>query len=62
MRIRRTQVLLAIFGVRTSPGVSFAPVGSNRVQTFGSLGERIFLSGTDANGNVIPRSTPSMYG
>jgi mono/diheme cytochrome c family protein len=34
---------------------------SNGAQTFSSLGERIFLSGTDAKGNVIPRSAPSMY-
>lgn len=55
-------VLLATFSVRTSPSTSFVPFGSNRAQSFGSLGERIFLSGTDATGNVIPRSTPSMYG
>jgi cytochrome c oxidase subunit II len=54
-------VLLATFSVETSPGTSFAPFGSNRAQTFGSLGERIFLSGTDGNGNFIPRSAPSMY-
>ena len=54
-------VLLATFSVQTSPA-SFVPFGSNRAQTFGSLDERIFLSGTDENGNVIPRSTPSMYG
>lgn len=54
-------VLVATFSAWTSPGASFAPFGRNRAQTFGSPGERIFLSGADASGNVIPRSTPSMY-
>ncbi len=55
-------VLLATFNASTGPAGSFGPLGGYRAQSFGSLGERIFLSGTDANGNVIPRSTPSMYG
>lgn len=54
-------VVLATFSVGTSPGVSFVPVGGGGAQTYGTLGERIFLSGTDGNGNSIPRSTPSMY-
>ncbi|MBU2602591.1 MAG: cytochrome c [Actinobacteria bacterium] len=55
-------VLLSTFGARTGPGASFGPFGNNSAQSFGSLGERIFLSGTDATGSAIPRSTPSMYG
>jgi mono/diheme cytochrome c family protein len=53
--------LLATVNMRTSPGASFVPFVRNGVQTFSSLGERIFLTGTDENGNIIPRSTPSMY-
>ena len=55
-------LILSNLGAQTSPGVSFGPFGNSGAQSFGSLGERIFLSGTDATGNVIPRSTPSMYG
>jgi mono/diheme cytochrome c family protein len=55
-------LLLDTFGDLTSPSASFVPYGSGPAQSFGSLGERIFLSGTDATGSVIPRSTPSMYG
>ncbi|MCL4368884.1 MAG: cytochrome c, partial [Actinobacteria bacterium] len=55
-------VLLTTFGSGTNPGASFAPFVGNGAQTFSSLGERIFLSGTDGNGTPIPRSTPSMYG
>lgn len=54
-------VLLATFGGWTNSGASVVPFVGNGAQTFSSLGERIFLSGTDTNGNVIPRSTPSMY-
>jgi mono/diheme cytochrome c family protein len=54
-------VLLSTFGARTNPGASFDPFGSSGAQSFDSLGERIFLSGTGASGSVIPRSTPSMY-
>lgn len=54
-------VLLATFGGWTNSGASVVPFVGNGAQTFSSLGERIFLSGTDANGNVIPRSAPSMY-
>lgn len=54
-------VLLSTFGARTNPGASFGPFGSSGAQSFDSLGERIFLSGTGATGSVIPRSTPSMY-
>jgi mono/diheme cytochrome c family protein len=54
--------LLTPFGPRTNPSASFGPFGNSRSQSFGSLGERIFLSGTDATGSVIPRSTRSMYG
>jgi len=55
-------VLVATFAGGTSPGVSVVPFIGSGSQTFSSLGERIFLSSTDANGNVIPRSVPSMYG
>ena len=44
-----------------APDASLVPFIGSGSQTFSSLGERIFLSGTDANGNVIPRSMPSMY-
>ena len=54
--------LMATFGCRSNPSISYAPNNTNGAQAFGSLGERIFLTGTDANGNVIPRSIPSMYG
>lgn len=55
-------VVLANFGARTSPGPSFGPFSRSAAQSFDSLGERIFLSGTDATGRVIPRSRPSIYG
>lgn len=34
----------------------YAPWFSSSQSTFNSLGERIFLTGTDENGNTIPRS------
>jgi mono/diheme cytochrome c family protein len=55
-------VFLLSFGVWTNSGASLVPFVGSGAQTFSSLGERIFLSGTDANGNVIPRSTSSTYG
>jgi mono/diheme cytochrome c family protein len=55
-------VFLLSFGGWTNSGASLVPFVGSGAQTFSSLGERIFLSGTDANGNVIPRSTSSTYG
>jgi mono/diheme cytochrome c family protein len=54
-------VLVATFAGGTNSGPSVVPFFANVSQNFSSLGERIFLSGTDAKGNVIPRSAPSMY-
>lgn len=54
-------VFLATFGGWTNSGASVVPFVGSGSQTFSSLGERIFLTGTDATGNPIPRSTPSMY-
>ena len=55
-------VLLATFAGGTNPGPTAVPFFGNGSRTFSSLGERIFLSGTDANSHVIPRSVRSMYG
>lgn len=47
----------------SSPGTSYftGPYGAlPSRQTFSSLGERIFLSGTDEQGDSIPRSTGGM--
>ena len=55
-------VLVAVFAGGTNLGPSVVSFFGNGSQTFSSLGERIFLSGTDANGNIIPRSVPSMQG
>lgn len=54
--------ILATVNAGQGPGASVVPFVGNGAQTFSSLGERVFLTGTDENRNIIPRSTPAMYG
>lgn len=50
-------VLLALTLPTGGPLYRFSPWHSPGQGTYGSLGERIYLTGTDASGRPIPRST-----